>query len=56
MKFLTKEQTMTYTFTIENWETTITIETDNIETLEKVSEAVIVALDDNEEDEEIDFE
>jgi hypothetical protein len=43
---------MNYTFTIENWETTITVETDNIETLEKVSEAVIAALEDNVEDEE----
>ena len=45
---------MQYTFTVENWETTITVETDNLETLEKVSEAVIFALEeaDEEEDEE----
>jgi hypothetical protein len=45
---------MQYTFTVENWETTITVETDNLETLEKVSEAVILALEeaDEEEDEE----
>jgi hypothetical protein len=47
---------MNYTFTIENWETTITVETDNIETLEKVSEAIILALEDNEDDEEEDAE
>jgi hypothetical protein len=47
---------MTYTFTIENWETSITIETDDLNTLEKVSEAVIAALNDNEFDEEEDAE
>lgn len=43
---------MQYTFKIENWETTITIETDDIETLEKVSEAVLIALEGDEEEED----
>jgi hypothetical protein len=43
---------MTYTFTIENWDTTITIETGDIETLEKVSEAVLIALEVEDEEEE----
>jgi len=46
---------MNYTFKIEDWDTTITIETGDLETLEKVSEAVILALeveDDEEEDAE----
>ena len=45
---------MQYTFKIENWETTISIETDSLEVLEKLSEAVILALE--EEDEEEDAE
>lgn len=43
---------MNYTFTIENWDTTITIETGDVETLEKLSEAVILALESDDEDEE----
>jgi hypothetical protein len=44
--------TMNYTFTIENWDTTITIETGDIETLEKVSEAVLIALEVEDEEED----
>jgi hypothetical protein len=43
---------MTYTFTIENWDTTITIETGDIEIMEKVSEAVLLALEVEDEEEE----
>jgi hypothetical protein len=41
---------MQYTFKIEDWETTVTVETDNIEVLEKLSEAVLTALADDEEE------
>jgi len=43
---------MQYTFKIENWETTISIETDSLEVLEKLSEAVILALEEEDEEEE----
>ena len=45
---------MQYTFKIEDWETTVTVETDNVEVLEKLSAAVFAALEeeDEEEDEE----
>jgi len=56
MKFLTKEQTMNYTFKIEDWDTTVTIETNDLEVLEKLSEAVILAMEEVDEDEEEDAE
>jgi hypothetical protein len=43
---------MEYTLKIEDWETTVTIETDNVDVLEKLSEAVYLALQDDEEEEE----
>jgi hypothetical protein len=43
---------MQYTFKIEDWETTVTVETDNIQVLEKLSEAVLTALADDEEEED----
>jgi hypothetical protein len=43
---------MQYTFKIEDWETTVTIETDNVDTLEKLSEAVIIALEEDDEEED----
>ena len=43
---------MQYTFKIENWETTVSIETDDVDVLEKLSEAVLTALADDEEEEE----
>jgi hypothetical protein len=56
MKFLTKEKTMNYTFKIEDWDTTVTIETNDLEVLEKLSEAVILAIEEVDEDEEEDAE
>ena len=56
MKFLTKEQTMNYTLKIEDWDTTITIETNDLEVLEKLSEVVILAMEEVDEDEEEDAE
>jgi len=47
---------MEYTLKIEDWETTVTIETDNVDVLEKLSEAVYLALQDEEEEEEEDAE
>lgn len=41
---------MQYTFKIEDWETTVTVETDNIEALEKLSAAVFAALEEDEEE------
>jgi hypothetical protein len=43
---------MNYTFKIEDWETTISIETDSLEVLEKLSEALILALEEEDEEEE----
>jgi hypothetical protein len=43
---------MQYTFKIEDWKTTVTIETDNVDTLEKLSEAVIIALEEDDEEED----
>ena len=43
---------MQYTFKIENWETTVSIETDDVDVLEKLSEAVLTALADDEEEED----
>jgi hypothetical protein len=56
MKFLTKEQTMNYTLKIEDWDTIITIETNDLEVLEKLSEVVILAMEEVDEDEEEDAE
>ena len=41
---------MQYTFKIEDWGTTVTIETDDVAVLEKLSEAVIAALEQDEEE------
>jgi len=41
-----------YTFKVEDWETTVTVETDNIEVLEKLSTAVFAALEEDEEEDE----
>jgi hypothetical protein len=41
---------MQYTFKIEDWDTTVTIETDDVAVLEKLSEAVIAALEQDEEE------
>jgi hypothetical protein len=41
---------MQYTFKIEDWETTVTVETDNVEVLEKLSTAVIAVLEEDEEE------
>lgn len=43
---------MQYTFKIEDWETTVTVETDNVEVLEKLSAAVFEALEEDEEEDE----
>ena len=43
---------MQYTFKIEDWETTVEIETDNVDVLEKLSEAIINVLESNDEEEE----
>ena len=43
---------MQYTFKIEDWDTTITIETDDVNVLEKLSEAVISTLANDEEEED----
>ena len=43
---------MQYTFKIEDWETTVEIETDNVDVLEKLSEAIINVLELDEEEEE----
>ena len=43
---------MQYTFKIEDWETTVSIETDDVNVLEKLSEAVLTALADDEDEEE----
>jgi hypothetical protein len=47
---------MQYTFKIEDWETTVSIETDDVDVLEKLSEAVLTALADDEDEEEEDAE
>jgi hypothetical protein len=47
---------MQYTFKIEDWETTVSIETDDVNVLEKLSEAVLNALADDEDEEEEDAE
>jgi hypothetical protein len=41
---------MQYTFKVEDWETTVTVETDNVEVLEKLSTAIFAALEDEEEE------
>ena len=43
---------MQYTFKVEDWETTVTVETDDVEVLEKLSTAIFAALEDEEEDAE----
>ena len=43
---------MQYTFKIEDWETTVEIETDNVDVLEKLSEAIIHVLESDEEEED----
>jgi hypothetical protein len=43
---------MQYTFKIENWETTVSIETDDVNVLEKLSTAVIAVLTEDEEEED----
>ena len=43
---------MRYTFKIEDWETTVEIETDNVDVLEKLSEAIINVLESDEEEED----
>jgi hypothetical protein len=43
---------MQYTFKIEDWETTVSIETDDVNVLEKLSIAVIAVLTEDEEEED----
>ena len=43
---------MQYTFKIEDWETTVEITTDDVDVLEKLSEAIINVLESDEEEEE----
>ena len=43
---------MQYTLKIEDWETTVEIETDNVDVLEKLSEAIINVLESDEEEED----
>ena len=47
---------MNYTLKIEDWDTIITIETNDLEVLEKLSEVVILAMEEVDEDEEEDAE